>query len=1199
MAAQSNRTITLTLNAQTNGADSVRDLAAEIDKLGKKGGDAAPEFQALSKELNELATRKDTVQTFEELSAAVVASKIALTEAKVAAAAEQATLTTLKAALDAAKASEEAYAVGVREASAAKVATKQANLEAKAALDKYVASIGGAKRVTDEGRAKYNELTQAVRDTKAQYTEANAALSKLTPRYEVLTKATTESAAAVREQEKDFNKVNATVDKTREEYTQLTTTLGATTAQMGKLGLDTNDLVGANNKLAQTMAKLQTEANQLKTALAQPGAAALTAAQKIDQAFAGMGVSAVRDLKAEIGNLRNAMLKLAQDPSITNQELAKAMAAGKAKVAELEAELKKASTAAKGLGNDFGGITRQFSIGALAFNAVTAAISAITTAGQKIPQVAAEFQSLDRTLRILTGSSAQAKKEMEYIVGVANRTGIGVKSMADSYIKLTAATKDTALAGAQTRRIFEAVSGAMGSLGASSDEARDAIMAVSQMVSKGTVSMEEMRQQLGERLPQSFQATARELNITTAELTDLISSGKMAADDMLPALARGLEKFYKTGEQNDTLIGKWNQFTTALKLAGNEVGESGLIDGLLKVLRIGSAIGVVVGGGFLALGKSIGLLAAGIKTGDITGAFAAMAEEFRKVEKVAEAVEGRTSKLTTGISDAAEAAKKAGKDFFTYSDGIQYNTKAILEGDSALVNFLVKSEAATRSAEGFATAARKTAEATRASGEAMITATNALGIETDKRAVATLVADQNTAALGRLWEAEKKVLAVMEQEALKRAEAIRDGTNASDTHKKQLVDMEAEIVKRKATVDGLELQTQATRLNAEALRANSEMMLDNSNRTGELKAISESYVVVIAEVRKQVAAGAITQKEAAEVEALAARAKAIYNDALKDQIEKLNALNAQKTAQFGLDTSGLNLAIAHQKSLQQTARLRGDEYGVTVASNNIKRLEIQLMEITAKVKAAEAQTIIEVTKVKREELRQSGELTAAKEAELRVTELGAQAKIKESEIITETVKQLKEVADATEMYGEAAVTAAGKTATFADSLNKVGDDADSAAEKINRLKEVQNNLGDGWGGNRGGGVTGEQFFNAAIDKREVNPEVAALAKEKIGAEIEKRVKQGAFGKGAGNSRMEETLAIEASLEAARKEIAAKKTTDTQANTTTSETPKATSTTHTVNINLGGRVTAVNTATISDANALTSVLRQLESDFARA
>ncbi|MBQ3170671.1 MAG: tape measure protein, partial [Mailhella sp.] len=70
-----------------------------------------------------------------------------------------------------------------------------------------------------------------------------------------------------------------------------------------------------------------------------------------------------------------------------------------------------------------------------------------------------------------------------------------------------------------------------------------------QMVSKGKVMAEELRGQLGERLPGAFQLAAKAMGVTTMELDKMLETGDVLADDLLPKLAVEIEKAFGAGAQ--------------------------------------------------------------------------------------------------------------------------------------------------------------------------------------------------------------------------------------------------------------------------------------------------------------------------------------------------------------------------------------------------------------------------------------------------------------------------------------------------------------------------------------------------------------------------------------------------------------------------------------------------------------------------
>lgn len=190
-----------------------------------------------------------------------------------------------------------------------------------------------------------------------------------------------------------------------------------------------------------------------------------------------------------------------------------------------------------------------------------------------------ELERFTRAMTSITGSSEQARKEFEYIKDVANTLGLELSATAQSYLGFSAATKGTALEGEKTREVFEAVSKAMAVLGKSSSDTEGVLNALSQMVSKGTVSMEELRQQLGDRLYGAFQLAARGMGLTTDQLNDLVARGELASTEFLPKFAAELRKTFGDTEYVTGFIASSTRLQNSItELYQTVASETGLFD---------------------------------------------------------------------------------------------------------------------------------------------------------------------------------------------------------------------------------------------------------------------------------------------------------------------------------------------------------------------------------------------------------------------------------------------------------------------------------------------------------------------------------------------------------------------------------------------------------------------------------------------
>lgn len=194
--------------------------------------------------------------------------------------------------------------------------------------------------------------------------------------------------------------------------------------------------------------------------------------------------------------------------------------------------------------------------GGLAALGVALTVSELVEAGR-------EMASLEKSFTTITGSSQAMREEFDFVREVADDMGQNFYALVPSYKSLLAASKDTNLEGEATRDIFESITGAAANLGLKSDETTGALKAIEQMMSKGNVQAEELRGQLGERLPGAFNLAAEAMGVTTSELNNMLDRGEVLAEDLLPKLASVLKSKYSGGVDKATAAS--NKFDEAWK----------------------------------------------------------------------------------------------------------------------------------------------------------------------------------------------------------------------------------------------------------------------------------------------------------------------------------------------------------------------------------------------------------------------------------------------------------------------------------------------------------------------------------------------------------------------------------------------------------------------------------------------------------
>lgn len=169
--------------------------------------------------------------------------------------------------------------------------------------------------------------------------------------------------------------------------------------------------------------------------------------------------------------------------------------------------------------------------------------SAMFSLIRPMAEVQAQVDKIIVGLKFANGGSAAAgARDLQFLREEASRLGTDLTVATSSFVKLASAARETSLEGRGAREIFLAISEAATVMHLSAGEAEGALMAIGQMISKGTVQSEELRGQLGERLPGAFQIAARAMGVTTAELGKMLEQGQVISSDFLPKFAAQIRK---------------------------------------------------------------------------------------------------------------------------------------------------------------------------------------------------------------------------------------------------------------------------------------------------------------------------------------------------------------------------------------------------------------------------------------------------------------------------------------------------------------------------------------------------------------------------------------------------------------------------------------------------------------------------------
>lgn len=222
--------------------------------------------------------------------------------------------------------------------------------------------------------------------------------------------------------------------------------------------------------------------------------------------------------------------------------------------------------------------------------ALVAALSlgAIISFGQDVTSITAKFEGLENSIRFASGQ--EGAKNIEFLDTTIRRLNLNMDSSYKGFQTLTGSLKGTSLEGQATRDIFEGVGIAASVMNLSAEQSEGAFLALSQMASKGVVSSEELRGQLGERLPGAMGIAAKAMGVTQSKLGDMLQKGEVMATDFLPKFSRELKKTFEGGlpaamNSMQSAMNKQENALTQFKLKTGETFRP-LIIGVLEAGNI-------------------------------------------------------------------------------------------------------------------------------------------------------------------------------------------------------------------------------------------------------------------------------------------------------------------------------------------------------------------------------------------------------------------------------------------------------------------------------------------------------------------------------------------------------------------------------------------------------------------------------------
>lgn len=421
-----------------------------------------------------------------------------------------------------------------------------------------------------------------------------------------------------------------------------------------RLRFDAKDSVASSKDLEKSLRAL-TDAGVKWEAVSERGSKATKRREQAERS----ALRAFENVRASLSKTENAQIKYeralravenAEKRGIATTEQANKV---RAQVAQrLRDEQKAASDTAKGLGG-LGNAVDLVAKSYLALKAIDMGRAAVSTG--------LAWERQNKALTTAAGGAAEAGEELSFVKAEADRLGLSLDGLVGQYAKFLASSKS--LKREDQRELFLGVAEAGTALALSADQMNGAMNAFEQMAAKGTVQAEELRGQLGERIPGAFDLAAKAMGVTTAELNKMLEGGEVVASDFLPKMARELRNTFGADAQAnvDSLTAKINRWENAVLQA--QVAFSEGFSGSFSAALGDASEGIdKAENSARSLGEALGwLLARGNDAASGIAKLGSMAGEFYATDWGGEEASGSIDRVTTAI-DQVEAHMRPARE---------------------------------------------------------------------------------------------------------------------------------------------------------------------------------------------------------------------------------------------------------------------------------------------------------------------------------------------------------------------------------------------------------------------------------------------------------------------------------------------------------------------------------------------------------
>lgn len=273
-------------------------------------------------------------------------------------------------------------------------------------------------------------------------------------------------------------------------------------------------------------------------------------------------------------------------------------------IRQQNAAMTKQKFVAKGVTDSLRNMTRSY-----------VSVFAAIEGGRSALNVGRDFENLNATLLLSSGSAEQAKSDFGFLVNMSRQLGLSLRDTSRAFSKFAVAANSADLSVDETRQTFTQLSSSIRATGLTQDRANLAFLAFQQMLAGPVIQAQEMNQII-EQMPQ-FTGIAKkalaEMGMEVENYREAVATGTVDSREFVTTVARMMDTQARQtgayGKAINSLSAAQSRFRTEMELAVEGFFSAGGRGGIVFFLNQASELTKALAPLLRNLGRTFGFLA--------------------------------------------------------------------------------------------------------------------------------------------------------------------------------------------------------------------------------------------------------------------------------------------------------------------------------------------------------------------------------------------------------------------------------------------------------------------------------------------------------------------------------------------------------------------------------------------------------------